>query len=128
MDLFADELIKAAFAIVVPILSALLLAVVVQFLRKLGLELSAERQAKLEHTVHGLLLQVEEWGASRVKAGVETKAKDKLEHYLALAAAKIPGITSEEAAALAHSELPKLGRGAAGLVGEVVRAATNPVR
>lgn len=122
------EVVKFALAIIAPILSALIAALAVQGLRKLGISLDAEKQAKLEHLVAALVAQTEEWASSRIKAGITTTAADKAQYYLQLAADKIPGVSADEAHALAQTILGRVRLGTTAVLQDVRVAATTGAR
>mgnify|MGYP001612042807 CR=1 FL=1 len=95
-------------AVLVPLLTALAF----KALKKLNLEVSGQQQAKIEYFVRQAVLEAEEWGARRVQAKFPVLPKDKLERALASVVDRVPNISTEEAAALIHSELPKVSLGA----------------
>ena len=119
------EVVKFALAIIAPILSALLVALAAKGLQKIGISLDAEKQAKLEHLVAALVAQTEEWASSRIKAGIPVTAADKASYYLQLAADKIPGVSTDEAHALAQTILGRLRLGTTAVLQDVRVAATT---
>lgn len=127
-DLLTEALrtiLQTALAALVP----MLIALIVQQLRKVGLQVNAEHQAKLEHYAQLAALEAEEWASQRIKAHIgQVLPREKLERAIATLLDRVPGITRQEATAIIHAQLPLLGAGAAAALGEVRRAATNGVR
>lgn len=124
MDSLMDTIVHQILTALAPVIAATIVAILVQFLRKLNLDLGAEQQAKVEKIVHDGVFLAQEKVARAAKmhmAPVGTKLGIAVEHVLE----KMPGITSDEAKELVHQELPKLGLGASGFTGAVVTAATT---
>lgn len=125
MDDLTTEVVKLVFAIVAPVLATLVTALLVRLFKKVGLQLDAERQAKLEKITHDAILRAEEVAATRLRAQLPVTAKDKLETAIADILDRVPGVTADEAAALVHQQLPRVGLGAASFLTRVRQAATN---
>lgn len=119
------EFVKLVFAIVAPILSALLVALAAKALQKIGLSLDAEKTAKLEYLATRLVAQTEEWANARLKAGIPTTASDKAKQYLVYAASKLPGVSADEATALAQQTLGRLRMGTMAVLSDIRTAATT---
>lgn len=119
-----DEVIKILGAA----LGMLLSAVLVQVLRKLNLQLSAEQHARLETYTAEAIRFAEEWASQRLKANKPVNSAEKLEQAIAALVDRIPGITREEAIAIIHAQLPRVGTGAAAALSDLRKAATNEIR
>ncbi len=114
MDDVLVEVVKVVGAIAAPVLATLVTALLVKTLKKIGLEVDAEQQAKTEHLVRRAILRAEEWAATRVKAKYgTTTAEMKLQRAMQDVLEHVPGLTPPEAAALIHAKLPELQLGAA---------------
>ncbi len=125
MEDLVVELVKFVLAILAPVLSALVVGLAYKGLQKMGISLDAERQAKLEHLVAALVAQTEEWASSRIKAGIPVTAAEKASYYLQLAADKIPGVSADEAHALAQTILGRVRLGTTAVLQDVRVAATT---
>lgn len=119
------ELVKWALAIAAPIVSAFLVAIMVKVFQKLGLQIDAGQQMKLQSLAQQAILSSEEWAAAKIKANFTVTAKMKLERALTTMLDKVPGISTEEAALLIEAELPKLNLGATQFVRAAREAATT---
>jgi hypothetical protein len=119
------EVVRLVFALVAPVLSALLVALAAKALQKLGLTLDAEKQAKLEHLAAGLVARTEEWASSRIKAGMPVTAREKAEYYLTIATDALPGVSADEAHALAQTTLGRLRLGMTAVLQDIRQAATS---
>ena len=107
------ELIKTALAIATPVLVSLVSAILYKALQRVGLDVDANRKAKVEYYVREAILRAEEWAAQHVKANMgQTTAAMKLDRALTDVVDKVPGITKQEAADLIHATLPKVSLGA----------------
>ena len=125
----STEILKWVFAIVAPILSGLLVALLTKALQKIGLTVSAENQAKLEHTVASLVALTEEWASAKFKAtGIAVTSAEKAQFYLSKATNILPGISDEEATQWAQTILGRAKVGAATAVSELRVAATTGAR
>jgi len=127
MDLFIDELVKTVLLALVPVVAGLVVSVLVRLFQRIGLQLSAENQARTEKLVHDAIFFAEEKVASAIKRGVKP-VDTKLQTAVKQVLDKIPGITQDEAIVLITAELPKLGLGTAGFARSVVTAATNDTK
>ncbi len=131
MDALLQELARA----VVGVLGVLLVPLLIQQLRKLGLQVSAEQDAKLRAVAQSAIRGAEEQAASVAKAsmgGTVIKGSEKLERAVSTVLERLPGITPEEATRIVHEELPRAGAGAAaaavGFLTSVREAATGPTQ
>lgn len=122
------EVVRLVFAIVAPVLSGLLVALAAKWFQKMGISLDAEKQAKLEHLAAGLVARTEEWASSRIKAGMPVTAREKAEYYLTIAADALPGVSPDEAHALAQQTLGRLRLGTTAVLQDVRTAATQGAR
>ena len=127
MDLVIDELVKTLLQALAPIIAAGVVAVLALIAKRIGISISAENQARTEKLVHDAIFFAEEKVAAFLKKGV-SPAQTKLQIATAQVLDKIPGITPAEAEALIHTELPKLGIGAASFMRAVAVAATNETK
>jgi hypothetical protein len=125
MNDIVTELIKLVLAIVAPILSALIVGLAYKAFQRMGLTVSAEQRARLEHLVAALVAQTEEWASSRIKAGLPVTAEQKAQYYLQLATDRLPGISSDEAHALAQTILGRIRLGTTAVLQDVRVAATT---
>lgn len=99
------ELLKLVFAILAPVLTAALTALVVRLFKKAGMEVQQSKQDQLNSLLFKLVAQTEEWASVKIKNGVGITAQDKAEHYIALVAEKLPGVSPEEATDVAKQVL-----------------------
>jgi type II secretory pathway component PulK len=114
METLTDGVIQLAFTILTVLLVPLLTAILAKVLKRVGLSVEAEKQAKLEKLVQDAILATEEWARAQVKGKVlKILPEDKLVRAVEQILAKVPGISEQEAIDLVNQELPKL-RGAAG--------------
>lgn len=126
MDSVIEEVVRAVIQIVAPIIAGLVVVVLVAFVRKLGLEIGAEQEAKLRLHVQGAILAVEERAAAAAKHySSRLDPSEKLAQAVESVMLRVPGITEAEATRLIHEELPKVAAGAAGFLGSVRNAATT---
>lgn len=124
MDLFIDEMVRTIMMALAPIIAGVVIAALVQVVRKIGFELTAESRARMEKMVHDAIFLAEEKVSAAIKRNVSpvaSKMSIAVEHITN----KLPGITDEEARQLVTQELPKLGLGASDFARSVVLAATN---
>jgi hypothetical protein len=117
-DTLTDEFIKMLFALITLIITAILPPLLVKLYQLMGLkkeeaEIAAKQTTELAERlkIRNLLLGVEEWAASKIKAGAtDITSKIKLEKLLNDAAAN--GLTdSDRVFKLAHEEMAKVGIG-----------------
>ena len=125
MEGLQGEIIQTVLAIGTAVLVPLLTALVFKALKKLNLEVSGQQQAKIEYFVRQAVLEAEEWGAKRVQAKLPVVPKDKLERALISVVDHVPNISTEEATALIHAELPKVSLGAASFMRAVTEKAQS---
>ena len=110
-------------ALMVPFLTALagqLLIWISQWLKKRGLDLSAEQQAKLEALAQKAILAAEEWARGLAKAGQVPSSAAKLNAALAIVREALPGASEAALAAAVNSGLASLRVAAPAAVGEPV--------
>ncbi|OFW05634.1 MAG: hypothetical protein A3H96_11275 [Acidobacteria bacterium RIFCSPLOWO2_02_FULL_67_36] len=119
------DVLKTVGTILAPILATLLTALAYKALKRAGLDLDAEKQAKLEYLARQAILRAEEWGANQLKTHLPATSGQKLQRAVTDLLDKVPGISDVEAAALVHAELPKVALGASGFLQAVRTAATT---
>ncbi|MDE2621255.1 MAG: hypothetical protein KGL54_13935 [Sphingomonadales bacterium] len=110
-------------ALMVPFLTALagqLLIWINQWLKKRGLDLSAEQQAKLEALAQKAILAAEEWARGLAKQGSAPSSAAKLNAALAIVREALPGASEAALAAAVNSGLASLRVAAPAAVGEPV--------
>ncbi len=108
-------------ALMVPFLTALagqLLIWINQWLKKRGLDLSAEQQAKLEALAQKAILAAEEWARGLTKTGQVPSSAAKLNAALAIVREAVPGVSEAAIAAAVNSGLASLRVAAPAAVGE----------
>ena len=126
MDQLIDEIVRTVLSLAVVLLAPLVLGVVYRLFQRVGLEVSAEQQAKLEKQLRDLLIETEEYFAARIKAKIpDITGATKLQHFIEIAVDRIPGITAQEAAAYAQQLLPQIGLGAVIALRNLRQAATG---
>lgn len=121
MDAVIDQLVQLAGAVLAP----LLVAVVVQVLRRIGLSVDAERKAMLEYFAKQAVLGVEERAAAWAKANISGRAMsgaEKMQAALEEVLARVPRVSREEAKAVIEAVLPQLHIGAAAGARELGKA------
>jgi hypothetical protein len=125
-DTLATEGIKLLFFLLTLAITVVVPPLLVKIYRRLGMSeeqarLAAEQTQELADRmkVRNLLLGVEEWAASKIKAaqatgdgGAPITSRTKLEKFISDAGAA--GLDIAKAIRFAHEELPKLGLGSAG--------------
>jgi hypothetical protein len=95
------------------VIAALIVAALVQFLRKLGLEIGAEKQAKMEKTVQDVILSVDEWGArEEKKTGRPVTSEEKTARAMNELSVDLPNKTPKAITKLVDQELAKVNLGA----------------
>ncbi len=114
--LFMSDVLKAIaeplLAALAPVIAGLIVAVLVQWLRKLGLEVGAEQQAKVEKSVQDVILSVEEWSARKRSQGETATSTQKLDRAVEQLGEKLPAMTTKAVMQLVDQELPKVKLGA----------------
>lgn len=129
MDELQKEIIQTVVAIAAPVIASLVAGILVKVFQKFGLDVSAEKHAKLEKIALDAILRAEEWAASKVRtAPGSITAANKLEQAVTDIVDKVPGVTRDEAADLVHANIAKLGLGAAGFTQGLRQAATTGAR
>lgn len=118
----SELVIGAVVAVVVPAAAA----IVVQVLRLINIQLSEAQQAKVQQTVANVLLEVEEWASSRVKAQLPVNSGQKLTRAITQIVEKLPNVTQDEAEVLVRQELPKVGLGAVNFLAKTAQAIASP--
>lgn len=110
--------------VLAPVLEALataavaaFLALVIQLARRVGLDLSAQQQARVEHYARLAIAAAEEWAARQIKEQHEAPASaDKLAYAIQALLMQVPGVSEQEAEDVIHASLERLGKGAAAFV------------
>lgn len=119
---FITQLTGLVFQSAILALMPLLVAAIVQFVRKLGMDLSASQQAKLQVIAENAVLAAEEWAVSRIKRKIPTPGESKLARAVESILFKVPGVTEDEAKELINAALPKVGLGATDFLTKVRQA------
>ncbi len=112
-DSAMGEFVKLVFQALAPIVAGLIVALLVQMLRKIGISLSAERQAEVEKSAQDIILKWEEKAATAVKNHLALPAGAKINGAVLDLIRKFPKVDAGEAENIIHAELPKIGLGAA---------------
>jgi hypothetical protein len=128
MEAVVQEVLLTVAAIVAPVIAALIVVVLVRLAQRVGLEVSAERQAKMEKVFTDAILATEEWAARRIKAKLPVSSGEKLRRTLTAAMRHFPGMTEDEAKEWVDAILPKLALGATAALRALREAATNETR
>lgn len=126
---FLGHISQQLVDILLPILASALVALAVMALKKLGISISADNEAKLQYTAKQAVLKVEEVVAAKVASSVDKYAApvtDKLTMAVATVMTKLPNVTHEEAVDAIHAALPQLGLGAAAGVECLGKAMQTP--
>ena len=109
------EFAKGFIAVLAPIVAGLVVALLVKWLKKVGLDLDAEKQAKAEYWVRQGILSAEEWAASRLKQGLadtpDAESAVKLQHAIDVAVENTD-LNVVQAETLVHAQLPQVKLGA----------------
>lgn len=113
MDQLIDEAVRTVLSFAAVLLAPLILGVLYRLFQRVGLQVSADQQAKLEKQLRDYLIETEEYFAARIKAKIAVTGADKLRHFIELAIDRIPGMTPQDAAGYAQQLLPQIGLGAA---------------
>lgn len=105
---FSNLPVDILMALLVPFLTALatqLVIFIAQWLRKRGLDLSAEQQARLEALAQKAIAAVEEWARSQAAHGIRVPGDVKLESAATLLLQQEPKLSQSLAEAAIHSQL-----------------------
>jgi hypothetical protein len=101
--------------LLMPVVQALLMALVpivvglaVQMLRKAGLDLSAEQQAKMEATIGRIVAETEEWASAQAKAGKPVTTTNKILYFNQRVAEELPKLGADQATAIAQAILGRM--------------------
>jgi hypothetical protein len=95
-------------------LVAAVLALIVQLVRRIGIDLTAQQQAKIEHYARLAIQAAEEWAGRQIKAHLTPpQSVDKLVYATKYLLTRVPGLTEAEAQDLIHAQLSAVGKGAA---------------
>lgn len=108
------------FALVAAV--GLLVPILVQVLRRAGLQLSVEREAAVNQVALLAAAEVEEWAAKKLKANLPVSGGEKAERAIETILTKLPNVTEAEAKAALHAALPQIGLGAAAGLKELGKA------
>lgn len=109
-----DSLIDQVLGSLAAVLVSVLVALAVKVLKKVGLSLEADEQAKLEYFAAQGINKAKEMAAVKLKSAVTLSSAEKkaiaLDHVLA----NVPDVTPSVAGAVITATLPQLGEGASG--------------
>lgn len=126
LQLALAEAARMTILALAPLLVGAVTAAAVQLFRKFGLDLDAQKQAKVEYYARLAIQEAEEWAARKLtQANIVITGSEKLSRAVESLVAKVPGVSQAEATALVHALLPEVGVGAAAALGKVVTAATT---
>lgn len=103
------ETVKIALVGVV----GLAVPLMVQLIRRAGLQVTAEQQNQLHVLASSAAAEVEEWAAAKIKANLVVTSADKMERAVAALIERSPKVTESEAKAAIQAALPQIGLGAA---------------
>ncbi len=127
-----DTLLPELAKLLVGVIGALLVPLLIQQMRKLGLQVSAEQDAKLRAVAQSAIRGAEEQAAAVAKqsaGGIVLKGSEKLERAVSTVLERVPGVSEGEAKRIVHEELPRVGAGATaaalGFLTSVREAATT---
>jgi len=102
----SKEILTTVITAAVPVLVTLVTALLIKALKRVGLDLDAERQAQLEGIVKRAILKVEEVFEAKIKAGQPVTAADKLSAAVTDVIKNAPNLTPQQAADAIHAQLP----------------------
>lgn len=120
---FIDEFVKTVLQIAAPVIASLAVGVLVQLARKLGLEIGAEKEARLKGQARAAILSTEERAATLLKHhATKLTQHQKLQQTLSALMVRVPGLSHEEAQRLIQQELPRVGAGAASSAGTFLQS------
>jgi hypothetical protein len=132
----AQQFVDTIVTMLQPVIFALLtylagqaIVIAQRFMKRLGLQADAERDAKLKATAESAVLEVEERVESAIKSGLTPaveKSAMKLEQATAIIVNKVPGVSDDEAESLAHEAVARVGLGATAAAGKLVAASQSP--
>lgn len=123
----APDLALSIAMVIGTALASLLTAIATQVLRRLNLQLTAQRQAEIEHVVGLAITRVEEFGANYLRRhGFALDASQKLQMAVTEIVGKIPRIDRAEAEAIVHALLPAMGLGATAALGKLTAGLATP--
>jgi ABC-type multidrug transport system fused ATPase/permease subunit len=99
-------LLTAVMGLVATVVAGVLVWAGTLLAKKLGLELSAEKQEALRKAARDAVFMAEEWGAKRAKLNELTvSGSDKLQQAVGFVLAKIPGVDVDEVKQQIHAAL-----------------------
>lgn len=127
MEQFAD-LAAGVLATLLSALAAIAVPIAVQYIRKLGLQISAEQEAQIRTTAEGAVLRAEEIIEAQIKTHgtpIVRSGADKLEIAATAIMEKVPGVTRPEAEAIATEAVARVGLGATDLAGKLAAASRD---
>ena len=125
MQEIINEVIKAVLVTSIGALGPIVVAIVVQLLRKVNIELGVAQQDQIRLAVQNILLEVEEWASHRIKASINVTSGQKMERAVESILNKFPGVDEAEAQKLVREELPKIGLGAVNFLSEIAKASAR---
>lgn len=115
LNVLLVEILKISLITIV----GLAVPLMVQLLRRAGIQVSVEKQAQINSVALLISAEVEEWAAAKIKANLPVNSGDKLERAIEGMLKKIPGLTEAEAKAAISAALPQIGLGAAAALKEL---------
>jgi hypothetical protein len=111
-----DPVIDKILGSLVAVLTGVLVALAVKWLKKVGVNLEAEEQARLEHFVAQGINKAKEIAAVKASAAVNVSSEEKriiaTNHVLA----NVPSARPSQVASTITAMLPEMGEGASGKV------------
>jgi hypothetical protein len=123
MDTLFDELIRQGLGVLGTALTAVLVALAIKALQRIGISLDAERAAQLEYTARQAVLAVEERAAAYAKAHVtKMLPAEKMRQAIIDVTNRIPNVDDLEARRVIEAVLPQVGAGAAAGLRELGKA------
>ena len=87
-----NDILQPALGVLATAIASLLVGILAQYLRKIGIQLDADQQAKLEYFVRQAVLRVEEWARAQQKAGKAVTSDEKLVAAQNEVLARFPGL------------------------------------
>jgi hypothetical protein len=106
-----DEILKLILQTAIMALVPTIVAMAIQTLRRLHIQLSAEQEARLDAAVRRAILEAEEWAAGRLKSKLPVTSYQKLSRAVEQVTPAFD-LTPEQAEARVKAALPELGLGA----------------
>lgn len=107
-----DGLMLKIVEALLPVIATLATAVLVQWFRKLGLEVTVANETRLREITEAAILRAEEYAASQAKQGYLISSEDKKRQATRDVLEKLPKVSVESAHKSIDSTLPAMGLGA----------------